>query len=180
VGDVVIFYEPARDLNVVHRVISVTPQGIRTRGDNNDQVDAICLQPADIMGKVTAVIRKNKTVRVPNGWPGHLIGTLLRTKTVWRIRLFRRLHPVYFGLARSGLFHIPSRWLGLRVLKFQRPSGPEMYLRLWNRWTIGVYAPERRQWLLRRPFRLFLDEAALPSPLTINAKGANDAKGANV
>lgn len=164
VGDVVVFFDPEKDRNIVHRVISVKEQGIRTRGDNNDQVDSIILQPEDISGKVVSVFRKNKTIRIRNGWQGHLLGGVLRTRKTLQFKVFKWLHPWYFGLARSGIFRLPPKWLGLQVLSFQRPKGTEMYLRLWNRWTVGMFYPECHMWRLRRPFKLFIDEDSLPTP----------------
>jgi hypothetical protein len=165
VGDVVVFRDPNQQRNVVHRVISIDNHGIRTRGDNNNLVDPYYLQPGDIVGKLTSVIRKNRAIPIRNGLPGHLIGSVLRTRRMFLLWLFRTLHPVYRQLARSGIFRLPARWLQYQVISFQRPWGSEMYLRIWRRWNIGVYVPGRG-WRLRRPFELFVNVASLPKPKT--------------
>ena len=50
-GDVILFRSPGGGQSVVHRVTRVTPDGIRTRGDNNRSEDAYSLQPAHIIGR---------------------------------------------------------------------------------------------------------------------------------
>ena len=41
VGDVVVFSRPEGNHNVVHRVVAADSEGIRTRGDNNINIDPL-------------------------------------------------------------------------------------------------------------------------------------------
>ena len=49
-GDVISFW--AGDLLVSHRVIEITDQGYRTKGDNNDVVDAGIVKDSSVEGKI--------------------------------------------------------------------------------------------------------------------------------
>lgn len=165
-GDVVYFWPPVGDRHVVHRVVRVTPTGIRTRGDHNPQDDPYWLQPADIIGRVVAAQRGPQRRTIAGGWQGRLVAVGAR---LWRIAYVgsgRLLHNVYQTLAATGRFR---RWLppGLRprLLRFQVKH--QIFLKLmWGQHLIGRYDSIRGRWHIRRPFRLWVDEADLPHPLT--------------
>jgi hypothetical protein len=48
-----------------------------------------------------------------------------------------------------------------KVISFDRAEGTELQLLLGRR-VIGRWLPGMTQWLIRRPFRLFVDEGSLP------------------
>ncbi len=52
-GDVIVFNPPGKDTFVIHRVVSVHGSAIRTKGDNNQEIDPWVLSPEHIVGKVT-------------------------------------------------------------------------------------------------------------------------------
>ena len=162
-GDVVVFYSAATDRPVVHRVMRVSAAGIRTRGDNNDQMDPDLLQPADISGKVTAVRRGRRIKPIRNGAAGRLRGHMCHTRKLLALRVLALFHPLYRRLADSGILRLPPRWLGVRVVRLQRKGCVVLYALLWGRWPIGRYAPGEQEWHIRRPFRLFLDADTLPT-----------------
>jgi len=164
-GDVVYFWPPVGDQHVVHRVVRVTPAGIRTRGDHNPQDDPYWLQPSDIIGRVVAAQRGQRRRRVAGGWQGRLVAARAR---LWRIAYRSSgwlLHRAYFALADSGWLRrcLPSR-LRPRLLRFQVRQQLFLKLMLGGR-QIGQCDSLRRRWRIRRPFRLWVDEAALPCPL---------------
>ncbi len=162
-GDVVVFYNAAKHRPVVHRVMSVSAAGIRTRGDNNDQMDLDLLQPADITGRVTAVRRGRRIKPIRNGAAGHLRGHVCHTRRQLALRVSALFHPLYRRLADSGILRLPPRWLGVRVVRLQPKRHVVLYALLWGRWTIGRYGPGEQEWHIRRPFRLFLDVDMLPT-----------------
>lgn len=51
VGDVIAFFDPAGNGSsiVTHRVLEVTPEGWRTKGDNNNTEDRLPVQPEDLV-----------------------------------------------------------------------------------------------------------------------------------
>ena len=72
-GDVVVFASPLKGEKVVHRVASISLRGIRTKGDNNGNVDPWVLQPAEILGRVVCVKSRGKLIKVRGGFAGRLL-----------------------------------------------------------------------------------------------------------
>jgi hypothetical protein len=56
---------------------------------------------------------------------------------------------------------LPNKIMKTKVISFDRAEGLELQL-LMGRRVIGRWLPGMTQWLIRRPFRLFVDEASLP------------------
>jgi signal peptidase I len=159
-GDVVAFPHPGKPSKVIHRVAAVRPEGIFTKGDNLTAMDDWTLKPGDILGKVVAIRRRGRTLPVPRVAPATLY--VLKGRQ-WCDRTFSRLlHPVYYRLAQSGLFQGRlAAWMKPRLIYFSRSEGPEWQLWL-GRFLIGRKLPDVPYWTIRRPFRLFVDEASLP------------------
>jgi hypothetical protein len=163
VGDVVVFRPPGGNHDVVHRVVSVDAEGVRTRGDNNSQVDPWVLQRGDIIGRVVSARRGSGSVTIHGGAWGRVLGPALRTEKQLNQTISRILHPAYHLLARSGVL---SAFLPLqrktRILCFNRNGGKELQLLVGKR-VIGRRLPDKNQWEISRPFRLFIDESSLPN-----------------
>ncbi len=159
-GDVVAFPHPGQRGNVIHRVAAVKPWGIFTKGDNLAALDDWVLRPGDILGKVVAIHRQSRTLPVPGAAPATLY--LLKGRAWCDRALTRLLHPLYHRLAQSGLFKGRlATWLKPRLMYFPHANGPEWQLWL-GRFLIGRKLPRQSHWTIRRPFRLFVDEAILP------------------
>jgi len=161
-GDVVVFTPPRADYKIIHRIISVEPQGIKTRGDNNNQVDPWLLRHDQILGRVFFSERGNRRRKVFGGTIGQLLGVAIRTIHALDARVSSRLWPAYDRLARAGVFR---RWLPAsmkaRAISLSHPAGTELQL-LMGRRAIGRWLPGKSGWNIRRPFRLFVDEESLP------------------
>ncbi len=159
IGDVVVFPCDSSHSTITHRVVSVDFRGIKTRGDNNNNIDSKILQPAELIGRVVSARRDARIISVPGGRRG-----ILYAKMLWAVKCINRivsrlLHPTYHWLAESGVFkRIFPVWAKPRVFHFTRPNGIEMQL-LIGRHIIGRRRPGSKQWHIRRPFRLFVDEA---------------------
>ncbi len=162
VGDVIIFIPPERVRPVVHRVVGITPEGIRTRGDNNNNDDAQLLQPADIAGRVVAAQRGQKRRKVFGGRFGRVVARLTRWRCVFDRGISRLLHPIYRLFTRLSIFRhlLPTR-LRPRVVISQTRDRNCLRLLMGKR-VVGYYDACQDQWRIRRPFRLFVDEPALP------------------
>jgi hypothetical protein len=159
-GDVVAFSHPEKPGKVIHRVAAVKPWGIITKGDNLAAVDDWILKPGDILGKVVAIRRQGRTLPVPRQAPASLY--LLKGRQWCDRAVSRLLQPVYHRLARSGLFKGRlGEWMKPQLFYFSRADGPEWQLWLGNL-LIGRKLPRQAHWTIRRPFRLFVDEASLP------------------
>jgi signal peptidase I len=161
-GDVVVFISPEDGSKVVHRVTSVNSDGIRTRGDNCNHEDDWVLGRENIVGRVVSAQRGNRRFRVLGGLLGHSLSVAIRANKSIDSNLTALLRPFYQRLARAGVF---SRWLpsGMRprVISFNREAGTELQLVMGRR-VIGRRLEGKSGWNIRRPFRLFVDEASLP------------------
>jgi signal peptidase I len=161
-GDVVVFISPRDGSRVVHRVVSLDSSGIRTQGDNNNRVDPWLLSHDEILGRVFSLKRRRRR-RVFGGPIGQLLGGAIRAIKAIDISMCSRLRPAYDRLAMAGAIRrwLPNKIMKTKVISFDRAEGLELQL-LMGRRVIGRWLPGMTQWLIRRPFRLFVDEASLP------------------
>ncbi len=163
-GDIIVFQVPGSDRKVTHRVMSADTNGIRTRGDANRKVDPYLLQPNDIIGSVHYVHRGNRRRRIYGGIIGQLSALTGRANLLRVVdkRVSALFHPTYHRLSSTGAFRrlLPRR-LNPRVFSFKRPEGTELQLVL-GRFPVGRRPAGRKQWEIRRPFRLILDLKSLP------------------
>jgi signal peptidase I len=154
VGDVIFFMHPERDSFVVHRVTRATPQGIFTRGDNNAQHDAWCLQEKDIRGQVVAAWRGSQRRVIAGGGIGQvrLLGLTTYGRFFYQLGAYL-MHWVESFLVKPGqlAWLFPAR-LQPRVIFFQANNAPIAYL-LWKKQIIGRFDPKQNRWIIRFPFR---------------------------
>jgi hypothetical protein len=161
-GDVIDFRPPGGSHNIVHRVVSVSPLGIRTRGDNNPREDEGWLQASDVLGRVVAARDSRGERRIAGGWSGRLtFRAVVFGRGLWRLG-GKLLHGAYYGLSRSGLFRrlLPSR-LRPRVYVFRARRQTVTRLMMGRR-EIGRLDSLHGWWQIARPFRLFMDMDKLP------------------
>lgn len=161
-GDVIIFVPDGQRERVVHRVVSTGPGGVRTRGDANPSRDPGEVRQASLVGRAVAAERGGRVVPVAGGLAGCLIACSIRAVRKADHLISHVLSPCYRGLARSGLFRVilPAA-LRPRVVTFEREGTREMQLVLGKR-VIGRRPAGAGAWTIHRPFRIFVDERALP------------------
>jgi signal peptidase I len=163
-GDVVVGTTPTNHQLVVHRVARVSPQGILLRGDNSISDDPYLVQTEDISGRVVAAWHGQKRRSIAGGLTGRLVGAVSRWWAILDRRVLRLLHSPYLALAWSGIVaRLLPRRLRPHVVVFQ-VNGQDQLRLLLGRRVIGRYDARQRQWEIQRPFRLLLNEAALPGP----------------
>lgn len=162
VGDVVFFLPPGTEQPVVHRVVRVTRAGISTLGDNNTREDPYLLQPKNIKGQVKAAWRGQKRREIAGGLQGRLIGRWLRWRRIPDRVISHLLRPFYHDLSRRGnIARLLPRRFRPRVVVFQ-VKGQDHFRLLLGQRVIGRYNERNHHWQIQRPFRLFVDERALP------------------
>ena len=161
-GDVVVFISPDDGSKVVHRVVSVNSDGIRTRGDNCNHEDDWVLRREHILGQVVAAQRGKRRRRVFGGRIGQLFGLAIRAIHAIEASVSSGFRPTYDRLAMAGVFR---RWLPAcmksKTISLSHPAGTELQLLMGKR-VIGRWLPGMTRWQIRRPFRLFVDEKTLP------------------
>jgi signal peptidase len=165
-GDVVVLTPPGGGSKIIHRVVSVDSQGIKTRGDNNNKCDPWVLSSDHIVGCVVSLRRGNRQLRVFGGLLGHLFAMAIRAINIIDLNLTSLLRPFYQRLAKAGFFRrwLPS-WMKTRAISLRHPAGTELQL-LMGRRVIGRWLPGKTRWHIRRPFRLFVNEETLPENTT--------------
>lgn len=162
-GDVIVFSSAQEGRFIVHRVTSVNKSGIKTRGDNNRNIDAGFLSADKIIGKVECIERSGKRIRVMSGFLGHAYAYFLRIVFRFNSLLITVLHPAYHWLAKNFILRrIFTTYLKNRIIVFHRPEGRELKLFLGRR-AIATFFPHTKRWQIQRPFRLFIDESLLPT-----------------
>jgi signal peptidase len=173
-GDVVCYKSPEENVNIVHRVVSVggrrtgdggPKDGIRTRGDNNPGPDAGVVAADDLLGRVVSAQRGSRLRPIPGGLTGRTVAWSVRLrKVVWRV-VAGVVSGAYQGFVRGGPFDflLPGG-LRPRLVCFNRRGAATLRL-LMGRQTVGQYDARHQRWLIRRPFRLFVDEQTLPRPI---------------
>ena len=164
VGDVVLFQTSNSDNYVIHRIVNITHDGYKTKGDNSDLNDLWILQKKYIYGRIIAAHQGNKRRKIACGFLGRLTGysCLLRRKT--NQLTIKLLRPVYRSLCTGGFLHwlVPFR-LTPQVATF-RPGTIVSHKLLLGKRVIGSYDESRLLWQIRHPYRLFIDEKSLPKP----------------
>jgi hypothetical protein len=161
-GDVIAFAQPDGDILIAHRVVAVTPGGIKTKGDNNRGEDKALVQMGDVLGQVTAAWRGDRRRRIAGGPAGLWLARLLRLRKLVDRIVSPLLHALYHAMARSGV--VRRLWPAHpapRVVTFQVDGRMQTRLLLGRR-TIGWYANQRGEWHIRRPYRLIVDVDRLP------------------
>jgi signal peptidase I len=94
-GDVIIFIPPGQEERVVHRVVSMGPGGIRTKGDANPYRDAWELLQVDIVGRAVSVERGGRVIPIAGGFAGNLLGAFMRVSRTSDHIASYVLHPCY-------------------------------------------------------------------------------------
>jgi hypothetical protein len=162
VGDVIVVAPPDGEHLVVHRVVRVAPEGVCTRGDNNPGNDGWCLRRDQVIGRAVAARRGRKRRRIRGGGTGRAWARLLYWRRSCNRAASALLRPVYRGLARSEIVRrLAPPFLRPRLIVFRAGEGSRLRLLLGRR-IVGQYEAGGGRWRIRRPFRLFVDERALP------------------
>ena len=164
-GDVIAFFAPGGGCRIIHRVVRVDSQGIKSQGDNSGGIDPWLLDPAHIEGRVAYARRGDRGWKVAGGLVGRLCAGVVRAIRLLNSGISAFLRPAYHWMARIGVLRrILHSVVTTRVVSFNRPAGKEFQLML-GRHVIGWLPPAGTTWHIRRPFRLLVDEPSLPRSL---------------
>lgn len=163
IGDVVVFVSPENDSQVVHRIVEIMVDGIRTRGDNCSDVDDWVLQPKHIVGKVLSVSRGDTRRQLANGAAGAALAKKLHRRRRLRVAIRWMLHPLYRGLAWTGIGRLLPATRRVQVVTSQ--SGGTMHARVMlDGREIGWYNHRRGTWEIRFPYLFLVNKPKLPRP----------------
>jgi signal peptidase I len=161
-GDVIVFLPPGKDLKVVHRVVSIDPDGIRTKGDNNPFVDTWLLSPEHIIGRVAYAQRRRAWRRIYGGTTGRVWKWMVRAVRLIQKGAYPFVRPPYRLMLRArAIRRWLFRWVPTRVISIERDRGVELQF-LVGRHVVGRLLPGRKTWQIRPPFRLIVPDDSLP------------------
>lgn len=163
VGDVIVFTPPEGGRPIAHRVVSRDAQGVRTRGDNNAHIDPHILEPERISGQVVYAQRGDKWRRIHGGATGRMIGRLMNLRGFVDKKLCAvpKVAPHRPNLLRAVGAWFLSR-MQTRIVRFRGRGRSELQMLVGNH-LIARLPAGRERWVIRRRFRFFIDEAALPT-----------------
>jgi hypothetical protein len=160
-GDIVVYKglnHGGDEDNLVHRVISIRPEGLVTQGDNNSRPDKTFVNEGKLLGRVCHMERGGKKIPVCNGRMGLLRVRVRRRldflqNEIWR--LVRSMGRGTYGRIReSGL--IPLLWRpAISKVFLMTEKGPMVKYISRNR-TVGEYWPENGRFRCRKPYDLLL------------------------
>lgn len=163
VGDVILFRPPTSDKHlIVHRIIDITPQGIRTQGDNTHFSDPWLISPERILGQIIIAWRGQRARTISGGWKGRIMRTFIQQGRYIchvSIRHFR-LIPWGKQLVRR-LIVLLSKFWSPRVILFHTNGSYYARLLLGKR-IIGWYSSQQKIWHISYPFYFFVNPKNLP------------------
>lgn len=161
-GDVILFV--SKENLVVHRIVGIAPEGISTRGDNNNDDDPGLVAPEEIVGIVVSAWRGQLRRRIYGGRIGQIYQFILCGQR----RLYREcrssLAHSYRAASQLGLPRLINRFYRPRIVQFNINGEIKINLMIGVR-IIGHYCQSSNCWQIHPPFRLLVDEAVLPKPL---------------
>lgn len=143
---------------LVHRVIAACSGGLVTRGDNNPAPDNDLVSPGLLVGRVTALERRGRRVRVCGGTGGFVLASARRffrrvARSFFRVIRFPS-RPAYRLLRRSGIIGVIWK-PRLTAVRFRSSSGQFVKYVQGGR-TVAMWWPERRSFRCRRPYDLII------------------------
>jgi signal peptidase I len=162
-GDVIVFMPSDRQgkTNITHRIISITPDGVVTKGDNNPSPDIGYLKKEEIVGFVKYSKRGNRFIKIYGGIWGRIFSSTMRVYLTFKRLAMRLLVWPYNIMARSGICRVfvPAR-MKPRIVSFKQPEGMESRLLMGKR-VIGKLSPRDKNWIIYPPYKLFVNETNL-------------------
>ena len=157
VGDVLTFPHPDGSKNITHRAIYVGPDGVRTRGDNNSNLDPWLLKPANITGRVDWALRGKWRRFIHGGFQGGLFECYVRSIRFIKRGLLRLVRPFYKKVVKSGwLKKIIPLQLKPTLVSYSKKDYWELQLVLGKR-VVGRRVPGRH-WKINPLIKPFLAE----------------------
>jgi hypothetical protein len=162
VGDIICFTPPGDEKNVVHRIIRITGSGIQTQGDNSLSADQALVQEDRIIGRVIGATREKHYRKIACGTLGRFTRWRMRIRISALNKIFKivRLAKPALVLTRAISHLLPGRWKPRIVLFSSRNT---LIMRLFFGASVaGEFNTIRGTWTIRFPFRLLVNETALP------------------
>ena len=164
-GDVVIFPSPTGSGTIVHRIVKIDEEMIKTKGDNNPAIDHWVLTRDKIIGQVTYVYRGKNKLGIYGGRNGLWWAFLVALSRWLKAKIYYLLKFFYCWIAArsftKGLF---NRLLRAHFFSIGS-EGFEVLLLLGNR-IIGRYTSRQKKWHIRRRYAALIGTERLSAFLS--------------
>jgi signal peptidase I len=161
VGDVICFSTPEK--LVVHRVIGIDRDGIRTQGDNNPTPDPDLQYPENILGMVVAASRGSMNRNIPGGNYGRIIRAYVRIRKRVILMSGLLLKVVQPALSVSRIVinrAVPG--MNPRVILFATRNLRILRVYIGTH-LAGEYDTRKKCWSMLFPFQCVVDKNHLPT-----------------
>ena len=158
-GDIVVYHESSPDTpdgakELVHRIISLNPEGLVARGDNNLHQDPVLVSKDNLVGRVRCFIRGGKKHEVKGGFRGLMQARILHNLITARKWIRILGGDVYRGIRQTGL--IRRLWHpDIAVIRFMTEKGPLLKYIHHGR-TVAWRWSEKNRFDCRKPYDLVL------------------------
>ena len=162
-GDVILFMASGLDRYVIHRVVRITSNGVRTRGDNCAEIDLLSVQDKDIVGRITAAFSHQGKRKIYGGLPGRLIAGYCRLRRLFLPRLVFFIRPAAHALRKYVLSRPSFLIRRLRLISFHDKEQSCHRLMLGTR-IVAVFDNSNHRWNIQTLYRPFINESLLPKP----------------
>ena len=160
VGDVIVYPHPDKPVDVVHRIIKIKPEGVTTRGDNNNKIDPYVVGYDDIAGKVIAAKRKTRLIHIKAGKTGFRIHKIMLFRKYFMLYGLAPLRFVSNIIAESKILNIFNFLFKTRVIYVKRNNQSAAIL-VAGKKAIGKQLVESGEWQIRFPYKYFIDTGRL-------------------
>jgi hypothetical protein len=157
-GDVIIYFDQNIKTYIVHRIVKIKDGLLITRGDNNPNLDALPIEPQEIIGKVVRVEDFGKDKKVWGGKPGLLkMNLLIVGKKIFAF-IKDQLFPIYSWIRNTGwvkkVWHPEIKQIILKtqydtVIKYTHKKR-----------VVAVWGPAEKFQRLRHPYDLVIEPPA--------------------
>jgi signal peptidase len=161
-GDVICYKTDANEDVIVHRIIDIKGLRVKTKGDNNAAPDLYTIEKKDIIGRVYESRREGRLRTIHGGAMGIVVMLLARMRKPAVIFTIGMLHGVYRSISRTGIMRklLPeNKQIDVAVFERKNIKYPKI---VFSGRTIGTYNLKEKRWDIKRPYRIFVDEAMLP------------------
>ena len=158
IGDIIIYPHTEKPFDVVHRIIKIEPDGVITRGDNNNKIDPYLVKYEDIIGKVLSAKREFRSIQMLSGKRGYYFHRLLIIKKFTLPYITRPMSFVSNQLTKFKIFNFCHSLFNIEVVHVSRGDNHTYILRHNNK-PIGSKSLETdNQWKIKFPYKLFINK----------------------
>lgn len=161
-GDIICFQIPDKSeipVKIIHRIIKINSKGIYTRGDNSKNIDPWILSSHNIHARVTGLSRSGRHITIAGGKNGIRAGFTARQYCAVTRIFSKFLSASYHYLAETDIFTrlLPAHMRPC-IITYQKKHVHIMI----GKTMAGRYDDTLKRWIIKKPFRLFVNEKSLP------------------